>query len=151
MCFFNLICKKKCNIKESESRNLILEILKQLKIAERLDVSDPFWSQFKICDESVKRQMGHYKIENISNVYMIAVNLKEYFENFKNRTLNKKHKGRAYSICFMHVIVACMRLPFFKIFSNFVHFCPNFQMFWPFLPLFCPFSEKSHTCPLFLE
>ena len=28
LCFFNFICKKECNIKESESRNLILQILK---------------------------------------------------------------------------------------------------------------------------
>ena len=43
---------------------------------------------------------------------------------------------RAYSSCFMHVIVACMRLPFFKIFSNFVHFCPNFQIFCSFFTFF---------------
>ena len=32
----------------------------------------------------------------------------------------------------MHVIVAYIRLPFLEIFSNFVHFCPNFQIsfFW---------------------
>ena len=31
-------------------------------------------------------------------------------------------------------------MPFFKIFSNFVHFCPSFQ-------IFCSFSEKLHQCP----
>ena len=41
---------------------------------------------------------------------------------------------RAYSSCFMRAVVKCMRLPFSKIFSNFVHFCPNFQIFCPFLP-----------------
>ena len=41
-CFFNFICRKEYNIKESESRNLIFEILKRSKIAERLDVSDQF-------------------------------------------------------------------------------------------------------------
>ena len=51
----------------------------------------------------------------------------------------------AYSSCFMHVIVASMRLPFFKIFSNFVHFCRNFQIFCPFLP----FSEKPCPCRTF--
>ena len=50
--------------------------------------------------------------------------------------------------CNMHGIVTHMRLPFFKIFLNFVtQFCPNFQIFCPF----CPFSEKSHTCHFFLE
>ena len=82
-------------MKESESRNFIFEILKQSKIAERLDVSDPFWSQFEIHNENVRKQMGLYKIENISNanIFMIAVNPKEYFEKFRNRTLNEKHKG----------------------------------------------------------
>ena len=43
---------------------------------------------------------------------------------------------RTYSSCFMHGIVTCTRLPFFKIFSFFIHFCPNFQIFCPFLPFF---------------
>ena len=51
------------------------------------------------------------------------------------------------SSCFMQVIVAHMRLPFFKIFSNFVHFCPKFKIFCPFFT----FSEKLHTRPYFLE
>ena len=32
--------------------------------------------------------------------------------------------------------IARNHLPFFKKFSNFVHFCPNFQIFCPFLPFF---------------
>ena len=36
--FFNFICKKECNIKESESRKLFFEISKQSKIAKRLDL-----------------------------------------------------------------------------------------------------------------
>ena len=36
----------------------------------------------------------------------------------------------------MHAIVARMRLPFFKIYLNFVHFCPNFRIFCPFPPFF---------------
>ena len=57
LCFFNFICQKECNIKGSESRNLIFEILKQSKIAERLDISDPFWSQFEILNKNVRKQM----------------------------------------------------------------------------------------------
>ena len=39
--------------------------------------------------------MGLYEIENIDNqnICTIAVNPKEYFEKFKNRKINKKHKG----------------------------------------------------------
>ena len=44
--------------------------------------------------------------------------------------------SRANSSCFMRAIVALMRLPFFKIFWSFVHFCQNFQIFCPFLPFF---------------
>ena len=93
-CFFNFICKSDCNIKESEPRNSIFEILKQSKVAERLDVSDTFCSQFYIRGKNVKKQMQLYEIENISNaiIYTIAVNPKEYFEKFKNRILYKKRK-----------------------------------------------------------
>ena len=39
--------------------------------------------------------MGLYETENISNanIRTIEVNPKDHFEKFKNRTLNKKHKG----------------------------------------------------------
>ena len=74
---------------------LIFEILKQSKIAGRIDVSDPFWSQFEISSENTRKQIGLYGIENISNTNTctIAVNPNEYFEKFKNRTLNKEHEG----------------------------------------------------------
>ena len=39
--------------------------------------------------------MGLYKIENIDNqnICTIAINPKKYFEKFKNRKINNKHKG----------------------------------------------------------
>ena len=46
---------------------------------------------------------------------------------------------RTFSSSLLHVIIAHNHLPFFKIFSNFAHFCPNFQIFCPFLTFFCPF------------
>ena len=62
---------------------------------ERLDVSDEYWKQFDVYDPSTKKQMGLYEIENIDNpnVCTLAVNPKEYFEKFKNKDFNKKHKG----------------------------------------------------------
>ena len=42
--FFNFICKKECNIKESESRKLIFEILKQSKITKNLTFQISFGS-----------------------------------------------------------------------------------------------------------
>ena len=64
------------------------------------------------------------------------------------KTTYLKSIGRENSSCFMHAIVAHIRLSFFKMFSNFVHFCRNFQIFYPFLPFF---SEKSCACPYFSE
>ena len=93
--FFNFICKKECNIKKNESRKLIFKILKHSKTAERQDVSDEFGQQFKMSNGNVKKQMRLYETENIdnANICTIAVNRKEYFEKFKNRSINKKHKG----------------------------------------------------------
>ena len=69
--------------------------MKKSKIAKRLDVSDQFWKQFEMYDYLTKKVMGLYKIENIDNqnISTIVVNPKEYIENFKNRKINKKHKG----------------------------------------------------------
>ena len=43
----------------------------------------------------MKKQVGLYEIEAIDNANLItvAVNLKEYFEKYKNKKINKKHKG----------------------------------------------------------
>ena len=56
--FFNFICKKECDIRESKSRNLIFEILKQSKIIKRFDLSYEFWDQFKIRDVKLKKNYG---------------------------------------------------------------------------------------------
>ena len=39
--------------------------------------------------------MGLYETENIDNpsICTITVNPKKYFKKFKNRSINKKHKG----------------------------------------------------------
>ena len=56
--------------------------------------------------------------------------------------------GPSLACSLLRAIIARSHLPFFKIFSNFVHLCPNFQIFSPFLTFFCSFSEKSHDMPL---
>ena len=93
--FFIFTCEKECNVPESESRKIIFEVLKQSKTAARLDVSDQFWAQFGMHNPKAKNQLGLYKIQNIdnANVCTIAINPKEYFEKFKDRGMNKKHKG----------------------------------------------------------
>ena len=39
--------------------------------------------------------MGLYEVENIDNpnICNVAINPKKYFEKFKNRKINKKHKA----------------------------------------------------------
>ena len=53
--FFVFICSLDCDVKESEFRKIMLEILKNSKIAERLDHSDNFWKQFGIYDEYTRK------------------------------------------------------------------------------------------------
>ena len=43
---------------------------------------------------------------------------------------------QGYSSSLVRAIIARNHLPSLKIFSNFEHFCPNFQIFCPFLPFF---------------
>ena len=63
--------------------------------AKRLDRSDDFWKQFGIYDENTKKVMGLCEIKKIENpnICTIAINPKEYFEKFKIRKVNKRHKG----------------------------------------------------------
>ena len=93
--FFNFICSLDCSVPESEARKIIYECLKKSKILNRLDLSDEFWKQFEIYNANTKKVMGLYEIENTDNqnICTIAVNPKEYFEKFKNRKINRKHKG----------------------------------------------------------
>ena len=65
------------------------------KILKRLDICDNFWQQFNVQYKTIKKQSGLYKVESIDNpnVITISVNPKEYFEKYKDKTVNKKHKG----------------------------------------------------------
>ena len=92
---FVFICNLQCMLPESEARKVIFECMTKSKILERLDLSDEHWKQYNVYDASTKKQMGLFEIEHINNpnVCTIAVNPKEYFEKFKNKDINKKHKG----------------------------------------------------------
>ena len=89
--FFLFSCKLDCEIKESEFRKIVSEILTKSKIAKGLDVSDKFWKQSAVQDENTRKVMGLYKVENIDNLNIctIAINPKECFEKFKNKKINK--------------------------------------------------------------
>ena len=92
---FLFICNLECVLPESKARNVIFECMVKSKILDRLDLSNEFWKQFEVQNVTTQKQMGLFEIENIDNpnVCTIAVNPKEYFEKFKNKSVNKKHKG----------------------------------------------------------
>ena len=92
---FIIICKLECCIPESDFRNVLFEIFKHSKIGPRLDVSDDFWQQFNMQNKGTRKVMGLYEVENLDNANLctIVINPKEFFEKFKDRKTNKKHKG----------------------------------------------------------
>ena len=65
------------------------------KILKRLDLSDDFWAQFNVQDKKLKKQVGLFEAENVNKAYLItiAINPKEYLEEFEDLSINKKHKG----------------------------------------------------------
>ena len=93
--FFIFICDFESILPESEARKVIFECMIKSKILDRLDLSNDFWEKYNVRNSSTKKQMGLFEIESIDNqnICTIAVNPKEYFETFKNRNINKKHKG----------------------------------------------------------
>ena len=46
-------------------------------------------------NKTIKKQVGLFEIESIdnANVITISVNPKECFEKYRDKTVNKKHKG----------------------------------------------------------
>ena len=53
------------------------------------------WERFNLQNKTLKKKAGLYEIENIDNVNILtlAINPKEYFEKYRNYSLNKNHKG----------------------------------------------------------
>ena len=94
--FFIFICDfilSYC-IKESDSRNIIFEIMITSKVFDRLDLSADFWKQFDVQNKKLKKQVGLFEIENINkpNVITIALNPKEYYERFNYHLIIKSIK-----------------------------------------------------------
>ena len=93
--FFNFVCKLSFSINEKTARSIVFKVLTKSKVLNRLDLSDDFWEQFNVQNKSLKKQVGLYEVENINNINIltIAINPKEYFEKYKDFSINKKHKG----------------------------------------------------------
>ena len=92
---FLFTCFHNCPLTERESRNLIFKIMLKSKLRERLDLSDDFYAQFDAQNKKVKKQVGLYEVECISNpnIITVAINPKEYFEQHQDYSINKKAKG----------------------------------------------------------
>ena len=93
--FFVFICSLDCAVNEKDCRKILFEVIIASKIFQRLDLSDDFWEQFNVQNKAIEKQVGLYEIESIdnANVITISVNPKEYFEKYRDKTVNKKHKG----------------------------------------------------------
>ena len=74
---------------------MIFEVLIKSKLLERLDLSDNFWQRFNVQNKKLKKQVDLYEIEKIDNINILtlAINSKEYFEKYRDYSINKKHKG----------------------------------------------------------
>ena len=90
--FFIFICNFLCSVNEKTTRNIIFEVLSKSKVLNGLDLSD-FWEQFNVQTKKLKKQVVLYEVENISttNILTIAINQKEYFEKYKDISINIKN------------------------------------------------------------
>ena len=77
--FFIFICKLLCYINEKTARNIIFKVLTKSKVLNSLDLSNDFWEQFNVQSKSLKKPVGLYEVENISNtnILTITINPKE--------------------------------------------------------------------------
>ena len=104
---FVFICETDSSKKEDKFTDLILEIITKAEVQERFDNSDKFWGRFGGKEETLKKKPGLYKIDLINNPcqIVVAVNPKEFFEQFKNLKFNKKYKTRQVQILKTMLIV----------------------------------------------
>ena len=91
---FVFICDVSCNLNENISKDIIFQVLVVSKVLSRLDVSDDFCAQCGVQRKEFKKQVGLYEVENINNenILTIAVNPKDYFEKYKDYSVNKNPK-----------------------------------------------------------
>ena len=93
--FSIFICNLNCSVSEEKARNIIFDVMLKSKVFDRLDLSAEFYEQFNYRNASLKKRVGLFEIENIDkpNLITIALNPKEYYEQFIDYSDNKKHKG----------------------------------------------------------
>ena len=84
-----------CNVRQDEARNIIFDVMLKSKVFDRLDLSAEYYDKFNCRNESLKKRVGFFEVENIDtpNIITTALNPKEYYERFTDTTDTKKHKG----------------------------------------------------------
>ena len=89
---FIFICSLECSVSEKQARKIIFEVMITSKIFKRLDLSDDFWAELDVQNKKLKKQVGLFEAEsiNIPNIITIAINPKEYREEFEDLSNNKK-------------------------------------------------------------
>ena len=92
---FMFISDQNSEISQDKYRNIIFEVTISSEIYKRFDFADEFWDIFRESKEHKRKKLVYYEIEHVDNpcVLTLVVSLKEYFELFEDKNLNKKHKG----------------------------------------------------------
>ena len=92
---FIVISSVDSTIIEPQVRGIISEVFSKTSLVDRFDKFDDFWKKFNVDDASNQKVLGLYEVESMNDpcIVTLAVNPKKYFELFKSKRTNKKHKG----------------------------------------------------------
>ena len=76
-------------------RDDLFAVIINNNILHRFDTSHKYWEKYSVRNESLRKMLGYFLIKNIDDacIVTVAVNPKEYFEEFKSQVINKKYKG----------------------------------------------------------
>lgn len=85
----------KSNICVKKNWEIIFEVITASKIYDRFHSSHKYQDKFNVKKEDTHKCLDFFEIENVYNpcFLTIACNPKEYDKMFKNKCINKKHKG----------------------------------------------------------
>ena len=93
--FFIFICKPESCAPDSAFRDVMFEVIIKNDVLHRFDTSCKFREKYGVRNEHLKKKLGCFYIENIEDpcVVTVAVNPKDYFEEFDSQSVTKKYKG----------------------------------------------------------
>ena len=93
ICVFIFICKPERCTPDSQFRDVLFEVIINNDILRRSDTSEKFWEIQSVSNESLRKYLGCFLIKNIDDpcIVTVAVNSKEYFEEFESQTINEKN------------------------------------------------------------